>query len=134
MPSRPLFTPRKLPAQAACEPQRLMGPDLGGACTCKQEVHGWDILVSRGGWPTAVLSERRRGRSYSRSLRGLWLVLLVCRHAGRSRVSYYGFGGHTMSYHAWKRGAHLVFIRFYQMKLDMLCLCTAKSCICVLYI
>ena len=36
------------------------------------------------------------------------VVLMLCRHAGRSRVSYYGFGGHTMSYHAWKRGAQPV--------------------------
>ncbi|EIE26204.1 E set domain-containing protein [Coccomyxa subellipsoidea C-169] len=25
------------------------------------------------------------------------------RHAGRSRVTYYGFSGHTLGYHAWKR-------------------------------
>ena len=33
--------------------------------------------------------------------------ILYYRHAGRSRVSYYGFTGHTMSYHAWRRGARL---------------------------
>ena len=27
-----------------------------------------------------------------------------CRHAGRSRVAFYGLGGHALGYHAWKRG------------------------------
>ena len=34
--------------------------------------------------------------------------MLGCRHAGRSRVSYNGFGGHTLGYHAWKRGGNPV--------------------------
>ncbi|BDA50813.1 probable inward rectifier potassium channel 2 [Coccomyxa sp. Obi] len=48
--------------------------------------------------------DRGAGFYYQRRERyGRASLVETGRHAGRSRVTYYGFSGHTLGYHAWKR-------------------------------